>query len=57
MGNDDDRDLRDRVIRLEEGMKGANEKLAGFDKKMWAVIALVFVAVGKRLLEIIGLGP
>ena len=53
MGNDDDRDLRDRVIRLEEGMK----RVDAMDKKIWAVIALVFVAVGKRLLEIIGLGP
>jgi hypothetical protein len=57
MAGQDDRDLRDRLIRLEEQMKTTIAAQAALDKKIWAVIALVFVAVGKRLLDIIGLGP
>ncbi len=57
MGNDDDRDLRDRVIRLEEQMKTTAAAAAAIERKMWAVIGLVLVAVGKRLIEIIGLAP
>ena len=38
-------------------MKTTIAAQAALDKKIWAVIALVFVAVGKRLLDIIGLGP
>lgn len=53
----DDRDERDRLIRLEEQMKTANARLDGFDRKMWAVIGLVLLAVGKRLVEIVGLTP
>ena len=55
--SDDERDLRDRLIRLEEQMKTVSATVAGMDKKMWAVIALVFVAVGKRLVELIGIAP
>jgi uncharacterized membrane protein len=54
---DEDRDLRDRLIRLEEKMLNTNAKVDGNDRKMWAVIALVLVAVGKRLIEVIGLVP
>jgi hypothetical protein len=54
---DEDRDVRDRLIRLEEKMITAQADLASIDKKMWAVIALVLMAVGKRLIEVIGLVP
>jgi hypothetical protein len=54
---DEDRDVRDRLIRLEEKMLNANDKIDGIDRKMWAVIALVLIAVGKRLIEVIGLVP
>jgi hypothetical protein len=57
MENQDNRDLRDRLIRLEEQMKVTMASQAGLDRKLWAVVALVFVAVGKRLLDIIGLAP
>lgn len=53
----EERDLRDRLIRLEEQMKTTRDSVQSMDRKMWAVIALVFVAVGKRLIEIMGIGP
>jgi len=56
-GEDDHRDLRDRIIRLEEQMKVAAASLASHDRKMWAVIGLVMLTVGKRLVELIGITP
>lgn len=57
MGNDDDRDLRDRIIRLEEQMKVATANLSAIDRKMWAVIGIALLAFGKRLLETMGFAP
>lgn len=36
-------------------MKTTMAGQAALDKKIWAVIALVLVSVGKRLLDVIGL--
>ena len=55
--SDEERDVRDRLIRLEEQVKTTRDAVQAMDRKMWAVIALVFVAVGKRLIEIIGIAP
>ncbi len=57
MAGQDDRDIRDRLIRLEEKLLTVIAAQAALDRKIWAVVALVFVAVGKRLLDIIGLAP
>ena len=57
MDGKDERDLRDRIIRLEEQMKTVMAGQAAVEKKIWAVIALVLLAVGKRLIDVVGLGP
>ena len=54
---DEDRDQRDRLIRLEEQMKVVMAGQVATDRKIWAVVGLVLLAVGKRLIEMIGLTP
>ncbi len=54
---EEERDQRDRLIRLEEKMVNAHTKIDAIDRKIWGVILLVLLAVGKRLVEIVGLVP
>lgn len=51
----DDRDTRERMIRLEVQMQNAQTELADIKRKIWAVIGLVLLAVGKQLIAMIGL--
>jgi hypothetical protein len=52
--SEDQRDMRDRLIRLEEKDAHKEERLKGIETKMWAVVALVLAFVGKQLLALIG---
>lgn len=54
--SEDQRDVRDRVIRLEEKADNQNERVKGIETKMWAVIAVVFAFVSKQILLLIGGG-
>ncbi len=57
MDEKDERDIRDRLVRLEEQGKRHATDIENIGKKIWAVIGLVLLAVGKRLIDVIGLGP
>jgi len=57
MGPDDDaRDIRDRVIRLEGRVEVQGDEIKGLKKMLWAPIWLVLGAIGAALLKLLGLG-
>ena len=56
MAPQDDRDARDRLIRLEERHADLKDRVSKMETKMWAVIGVVLLAVGKTFLTTIGLG-
>lgn len=57
MGQDDElRDMRDRLIRLEERQATMAETLKKLHSWIIGVAALVLTAVGKSVLGLIGLG-
>ena len=57
MGQDDDmRDVRDRVIRLEGRVETHGDEIKGLKTMLWAPICLVLAAIGAALLKLLGLG-
>lgn len=57
MGQDDDlRDMRDRIIRLEERFASMAETVKKLNGWIIGVAVLVLTAVGKSLLSLINLG-
>ena len=57
MGQDEDaRDIRDRVIRLEGRVEVQGDEIKGLKKMLWAPIWLVLAAIGAALMKLLGLG-
>lgn len=54
--DDDNRDLRDRLIRLEERLMTLTTTVNKLQSWLFAAIGLVLVAVGKNLLALLGIG-
>lgn len=54
--SDEDRALRDKIIRMEAQLEQLARDFTAMDRKIWAAIALVLLAVGNRLINLIGLG-
>lgn len=54
--SDEDRSLRDKIIRMEAQLEQLAKDFTAMDRKIWAAIALVLLAVGKRFIDMIGLG-
>lgn len=53
--DNDQREVRDRLIKLEERQRVLTEKIDSIDRKLWAVTLAVLLAVAKNLLGLIGL--
>ena len=51
-----DQDTRERLIRLEERQADLKDRVSKLETKLWAVIGVVLLAVGKTFLSTIGLG-
>lgn len=53
---DEDRDVRDRLIRLEEQGRQQKEQVATLLKMVWGMVWLVLAFVGNKMLELLNLG-
>jgi hypothetical protein len=54
--SDDDRDVRDRLIRLEEQGKQHKEQIATVFRMLWGMASLVLAFVGNKVLALLNLG-
>ena len=53
---EDSRDMRDRVIRLEEKVESQGERLKAMEAKFLAVVGALAAYVGSQLLGLLGGG-
>jgi hypothetical protein len=51
-----DQDTRERLIKLEVHKENLEKRVSAMETKLWAVIGVVLLAVGRAFLNTIGLG-
>lgn len=56
MGQDEDKETRDRLKALEMRADFNDKRVDALDKKIWGAIALVLAFVGNKIIGLLNLG-